>query len=77
MVTNWLSHQLVPLKKQVHPGWEYCGVKDPTHESSENIKLAKLKDLLKELFLNTKSWPTPEQVCAFHIQRARDPIKHF
>jgi hypothetical protein len=24
VVANWLAHQTMPLKKQVHPGWEYC-----------------------------------------------------
>jgi hypothetical protein len=30
VVAHWLTHQVMPLKKQVHPGWEYSGVQDPT-----------------------------------------------
>jgi hypothetical protein len=30
VVTHWLAHRVMPLKKQVHPGWEYNGVHDPT-----------------------------------------------
>jgi hypothetical protein len=30
MVTHWLAHRVMPLKKQVHPGWEYSGAQDPT-----------------------------------------------
>jgi hypothetical protein len=26
MVTNWLACRVIPLKKQIHPGWEYCMV---------------------------------------------------
>jgi hypothetical protein len=55
MVTNWLAHRVVPLKKQVHPGWEYCGVQDPTHELDQNIELVKLTELLKEMFQNVVS----------------------
>jgi hypothetical protein len=40
MVTNWLTRRVVLLKK--HPGWEYCGVQDPTHKLNQNIELAKL-----------------------------------
>jgi hypothetical protein len=62
VATNWLAHRVTPLKKQVHLGWEYCGVQDPTQESGNNIKANKLVELLKEMFQNTNSWPTPEQV---------------
>jgi hypothetical protein len=33
VVTDWLFRRVMPLKKQVHPGWEYCGVHDPTRET--------------------------------------------
>jgi hypothetical protein len=75
VVANWLARRVVPFKKQVHPGWEYCEVQDPTRDSGENIELAKLTDLLKEMFQNTNSWSTREQVCAFYIQTARDPVR--
>jgi hypothetical protein len=28
LATHWLAHQVIPLMKQVHPGWEYNGVED-------------------------------------------------
>jgi hypothetical protein len=46
VVANWLTHQVIPLKKQVHPGWEYRGVQDPTRESDDNIEVSKLIDHL-------------------------------
>jgi hypothetical protein len=30
VATHWLARRVMPLKKQVHPGWEYSGVHDPT-----------------------------------------------
>jgi hypothetical protein len=30
VATHRLAHRVLPLKKQVHPGWEYSGVQDPT-----------------------------------------------
>jgi hypothetical protein len=37
MASHWLAHQVQPLKKQVHPDWEYSGLQDLTRESQENI----------------------------------------
>jgi hypothetical protein len=50
VVTNFLAHQVTPLKKQVHPGWEYSGIQDPTCEINRHITTAKLEQLLKEIF---------------------------
>jgi hypothetical protein len=50
VVANWLARRVVSLKKQVHPRWEYCGVQDLTCKSDQNIELAKLTELLKEMF---------------------------
>jgi hypothetical protein len=36
---HWLTHKVLPLKKQVHPGWEYIGLQDLTQETSEKITL--------------------------------------
>jgi hypothetical protein len=47
--------------------WEYCGVQDPAWESGNNIEANKLVEILQEMFQNTNSWPTPEQVCTYHI----------
>jgi hypothetical protein len=55
VVANWLARRVVPLKKQLHPKLEYCGVHDTTQESSDNIEVNKLMLLLKELFQNTNS----------------------
>jgi hypothetical protein len=43
----------MPLKKQVHPGWEYSGFNDPTREIIEKIKSSKLVKLLEKMFQNT------------------------
>jgi hypothetical protein len=75
VVNNWLAHRVAPVKKQVHLGWEYWTVEDPTRESSDNIEVGKPIDLLKEMFQNINSWPTPEQVLSYHLQRAIDPIR--
>jgi hypothetical protein len=77
VVANWLARRVVSLKKQVHPRWEYCGVQDLTCKSDQNIELAKLTELLKEMFQNVESWPIPQQVRTFHIQRARDPVRYL
>jgi hypothetical protein len=29
VTANWLARRVMPLKKQVHPGWEYSGSNDP------------------------------------------------
>jgi hypothetical protein len=39
VAAHWLACRVIPLKKQVHPGWEYNGVHDPTRENSEKITL--------------------------------------
>jgi hypothetical protein len=38
------------MKKQVHLGWEYDGLQDPTQEISDNIGISKLVKLLEEMF---------------------------
>jgi hypothetical protein len=65
------------MKKQVRPRWEYCGVHDPTRESGDNIEANKLVELLKEMFENTNSWPTPKQERIYHLQVARDPVRRY
>jgi hypothetical protein len=37
VATHWLVRRVLPLKKQVHPGWEYSGLQDPTQETNEKI----------------------------------------
>jgi hypothetical protein len=45
-----MVHRVMPLKKQVHPGWEYSGLDDPTRESMEKIRPSQLVKLLEEMF---------------------------
>jgi hypothetical protein len=71
-----LAHRLIPLKKQVHPGWEYSGNQDPTRETTEKIRLDHLMKLLEEMFQNISSWPTDEQVHSYHIGVERDSVRH-
>jgi hypothetical protein len=77
VAANWLAHWLTPLKKQVHLGWEYDGIHDLTWETLENIRVSKMVKLQQELFTNTTSWPTVEQVCAYHIGMERDPVRQL
>jgi hypothetical protein len=37
MVAHWLAQGVQPLKKQVHPSWEYSGLQDPTQETQEKM----------------------------------------
>jgi hypothetical protein len=50
VAAQWLARRVIPLKKQVHPGWEYSGVQDPTHETNEKITSERLVKLLEEMF---------------------------
>jgi hypothetical protein len=50
VATHWLARRVIPLKKPVHPGWEYSGVQDLTQETNEKITLECLVKLLKEMF---------------------------
>jgi hypothetical protein len=75
MAANWLAHRVMPLKKQVHPGWEYNGLQDPTRETSDTPGVSKVVKLLQEMFTNTSSWPPAEQVRAYHIGDERDPVR--
>jgi hypothetical protein len=42
VVANWLVCQVTSLKKQVHPGWEYNDIEDPTQETSDNHSAIKM-----------------------------------
>jgi hypothetical protein len=46
-----------------------------TWELGDNIEASKLVELLKEMFQNTNSWSTPEQVHTYHLQVVRDPLR--
>jgi hypothetical protein len=63
------------LKKQVHPGWEDSRLQDPTWETTEKITPDHLVKLLEEMFQNTNSWPTDEQVRSYHIRVVRDSVR--
>jgi hypothetical protein len=71
MAANWIACQVTPLKKQVHPGWGYNRLQDPTREKSGKIGVSKIVKLLEEMFQNMSSWPIVEQVCAFHLGTKR------
>jgi hypothetical protein len=77
MTANWLAHRVMPLKKQVHPGWEYNRSNDPTRETFHNLRHSKMEELLQEMFQNISSWPTPEKVPYYHIGVAWDPVRRF
>jgi hypothetical protein len=75
VATHCLAHRVTPLKKQVHPGWEYSRVEDPTLETNVKITPEHLVKLLEEIFQDTSSWPTDEQLHSYHIRVERDPVK--
>jgi hypothetical protein len=75
VATNWLAFRVMPLKKPIHSGWEYGGHKDPTRESTDKIEFSEVLKLLQEMFNNTSSWSTPEQVHAYHLGVERDLVR--
>jgi hypothetical protein len=77
VATHWLARQVVPLKKHVHPGWEYNGFQDPTWETSDMITLKHLVKLLEEMFQDTISWSTDQQVRSYYIGAERDQVRHL
>jgi hypothetical protein len=70
-----LAHQVQLLKKQVHQGWEYSGLKDPTRETQEKMTPKLLVKHLGEMFLDISSWSAEEQVRPYHIGVKRDPVR--
>jgi hypothetical protein len=77
VATLWLAHRVMPLKKQVHPRWEYNRVHDPTREIFITPRPSKILELLQEMFQNTSSWPPAEQVHSYHLGVDRDPVRRF
>jgi hypothetical protein len=75
MAINWLARRVMPLKKQVHPGWEYSGLQDPTRETSEKSEVEDILELLQGIFTIISSRPPIEQICAYHIRAERDLVK--
>jgi hypothetical protein len=61
--------------KQLHIGWEYNSVPDPTQETSSNLAASKMVELLHEMFQNINSYPTPEHVCTYHLKVLRDLVR--
>jgi hypothetical protein len=76
VAAHWLTHRVVPLKKQVHPDWEYSRVEDPTRETNVKITPEHLVKLLEEMFQDTSNCPIDEQVRSYHIGVERDPVWH-
>jgi hypothetical protein len=75
VAAHWLARQVMPLKKQVHPRWEYNGVHDPTRETFVTPRPNKILELLQEMFQNTNSLPPAEQVRSYHLEVNRDPVR--
>jgi hypothetical protein len=50
VAANWLARRVLPLKKQVHPGWEYNKFDNLTREVKDKIKSNQLVKLLEEMF---------------------------
>jgi hypothetical protein len=61
---------------QVHSGWEYNGFQDLTRETSDKFTPEHLVKLLDEMFQDTSSWPTDEQVHSYYIRVDRDLVRH-
>jgi hypothetical protein len=76
VAAHWLARRVVPVKKQVHLGWEYSGVQDPTQETNEKVTLEHLVKLLEEMLQDTTSWPTNEKVRSYHTGVERDSVNH-
>jgi hypothetical protein len=77
VAAHWLARSVIPLKKHVHPGWEYSGLQDSTQETTKKIHKDLLVKLLEEMLQNTSSWPTDEQVGSKHIGVERDPVRRL
>jgi hypothetical protein len=77
VAAHWLAHRVMPLKKHVHPGWEYNGVQDLTRETFITPRPNKILELLQEMFQNTNSWPPVEQVRSYHLGVDRDPVRQI
>jgi hypothetical protein len=75
MAAHCLAYRVQTLKKQVDPGWEYNGSQDLTWETQEKISLELLLKHMGEMFQDTSSWPSDEQVRANHIRIERDPVR--
>jgi hypothetical protein len=76
VAAHWLTRGVLPLKKQVHPGWEYNRLLDLTRETSEKIAPELLVKHLEEIFQDISNWLTDEQMCSYHIGVERDPVRH-
>jgi hypothetical protein len=75
VAAHWLARRVQPLKKQVHPDWEYSRFQDLTRESQEKITKELLLKHLGEIFQDTSSWPSDEQVHSYHIGVERDLVR--
>jgi hypothetical protein len=74
VAAHWLAHRVQPLKKQVHLGWEYDGLQDPTRETQEKMAPELLVKHLGEIFQDISTWPAEEQVRPYHIRIERDSV---
>jgi hypothetical protein len=75
VAAHWPARRIQPLKKQVHLGWEYSGLQDPTLETQEKMTSDLLLQHLGEMFQQISSWSADEQVSPYHIGIERDPIR--
>jgi hypothetical protein len=75
VTTHWLACRVQPLKKQVHPGWEYNGLQDPTQETQEKMASELLVKHLGEIFQDISAWSADEQVRPYHIRIERYPVR--
>jgi hypothetical protein len=55
---------------------EYSRLQYLTHETCEKFTPEILVKHLEDIFQDTFSWPTDEQVCSNHIEVERDPVRH-
>jgi hypothetical protein len=76
VATHCLGRGVLPLKKQIHPSWEYNGLQEPIRETNEKIALELLVKHLEEMFQATSSWSTDVQVHSYHIMVERDLVRH-
>ena len=74
ITAHWLRRCVIPLKKQVHPAWEYSGPSDPTREVPEEISGAALERCLREMFHDHSTWVVPESMTIFDLAPPRSQV---
>ena len=77
VVKNFIGRRTQPIKKRIHPAYEYEGPEDPTRESPDPWGINALNDRVSSLFQNDVNVKDAARLAGYTLKNLPDRVCSF